>query len=119
MTKTKKTESEKKTEAESAVREISKLAGRGAAEVWTIFVRKSIVLGLSIVLVAAALIFAGVWMTLQLPVNPIGAGLFGVALLLLFVAVNYLGNPMYFAMNDVTATIKKIAQKDKDGWKFN
>lgn len=120
MAKKKDVSKEQVKEAENAAREISKLAGRTVGEVWTIFVRKSIVKGLSITLVASALIFGGVWFMLGLPVNPIGMGLFAVALALLFIAINYLGNPAYYAMTDITEVIKSIGKKGgSDGWNLN
>ena len=111
MTKNKEKQTKQIEEAQNAVAEIAKIAGKGIGEIWKVFVRKTIVQGLSVLfaaicLIAAAVIIAtGVTITLPMAIILI------IAMVLIMVAINLLGNPQYFAMEDSIEVIKNTVGK--------
>jgi len=102
--------SENKSELPATIKEgveaIAKGLGVAAVELWSIFVRQYVVKGITEVFTAFVLIGAGVFLAYQ-------AGywaLIPLALALPFCygAILLLGNPKYYAIQDITKKIKEL-----------
>lgn len=90
----------------AGVEAIAKAMGVAAVELWSIFVRQYVVKGITEVFTALVLIGAGVFIAFQ-------AGywaLIPLALALPFCygSIMLLGNPKYYAINDITKKIKEL-----------
>lgn len=101
-------------EAQDAVGSLAKIAGKGIEEIWKIFVRKNIVHGLSVLFVAICLIAGAIGMGLGWQISVPMAIILIVAIVLIFVAINLLGNPAYYAMEDSIQTIKNAMGRKKN-----
>lgn len=90
----------------SGVEAIAKAMGVAAAELWAIFVRQYIVRGITEVFTALVLIGVGVFLAYHAGYYSLIA--FGLALPFCYGAIMLLGNPKYYAINDITNKIKKL-----------
>lgn len=106
-------------EAKKIIDTLSKGLGVAAGELWSIFIRQYIVKGISeaftaiVMFVAAAVLFQFVMWWALIPVA-IGIGL-------VYGAINYLGNPKYYALNDIVKRVKNfkedVVTKSTSTWK--
>lgn len=90
----------------AGVEAIAKAMGVAAVELWSIFVRQYIVKGLTELFTALVLIGVGVFLAYQ-------AGYwalipFALALPFCYGTIMLLGNPKYYAINDITRKIKEL-----------
>ncbi len=90
----------------AGVEAIAKAMGVAAVELWSIFVRQYIVKGATEVFTALVLIGAGIFLAKQ-------AGYWALipltlALPFCYGAILLLGNPKYYAINDITKKIKEL-----------
>ena len=102
-----------KKEAESipatikaGIEAIAKGLGVAAVELWSIFVRQYIVRGITEVFTALVLIGSGVFLAMQVgywALIPLAA-----ALPFCYGAILLLGNPKYYAIQDITKKIKEL-----------
>lgn len=82
---------------------IAKLAKTGVKELWTIFVRQYIVKGISTVFTALVLVASSVLLAPHVgyfALIPVA-----VAVGLVYNAIAYLGNPKYYALEDITKKV--------------
>lgn len=92
------------SEAKKIIDTLSKGLGVAAGELWGIFIRQYVVKGISelftavVLFVAAFVLFQFISWFALIPVA-IGIGL-------VYGAINYLGNPKYYALNDIVKKIK-------------
>lgn len=92
-----------------AINGAAKLLGVAAVELWGIFVRQYVVRGLNelftavILLVASFFLFPviGLWILV-----PIGA-----AIVLVYGAISYLGNPKYYALEDISERVRSYKKE--------
>ena len=108
MSKSKDTIVDQKLPAtiKSGVEAIAKGLGVAAVELWSIFVRQYIVKGITEVFTALVLIGAGVFLAKVAgywALIPLTA-----ALPFCYGAIMLLGNPKYYAINDITRKIKEL-----------
>ena len=92
----------------AGVEAIAKAMGVAAVELWSIFVRQYVVKGITEVFTALVLIGAGVFIAFQAgywALIPLTA-----ALPFCYGAIMLLGNPKYYAINDITKKIKEIQE---------
>lgn len=85
---------------------IAKGLGVAAVELWSIFVRQYIVKGITEVFTALVLIGAGIFLASQLgywAIIPLAG-----ALPFCYGAIMLLGNPKYYAIQDITNKIKEL-----------
>jgi hypothetical protein len=90
----------------AGVEAIAKAMGVAAVELWEIFVRQYVVKGLTEVFTAFVLIGAGVFIATQFgywSLIPLTA-----ALPFCYGAIMLLGNPKYYAINDITKKINEL-----------
>lgn len=98
------------SEARKAIDAIAKGLGVAAVELWTIFVRQSIVRGVS-ELFTAIVLFAFAWFLKDyigfwaLIPTAIGIGL-------CYGTIHYIGNPKYYALADITKRIGKFKEQN-------
>lgn len=90
----------------AGVEAIAKGLGVAAVELWSIFVRQYVVKGITEVFTALVLIGAGVFIAFQ-------AGYWALipltlALPFCYGAIMLLGNPKYYAINDITKKINEL-----------
>lgn len=85
---------------------IAKGLGVAAAELWSIFVRQYIVKGITEVFTALVLIGGGVFLAVQLGYWALIP--FTAALPFCYGAIMLLGNPKYYAIQDITRKIKEL-----------
>lgn len=90
----------------AGVEAIAKAMGVAAVELWSIFVRQYVVKGITEVFTALVLIGGGIFLATQ-------AGYwalipFTLALPFCYGAILLLGNPKYYAINDITKKIKEL-----------
>ncbi len=88
------------------VEAIAKGLGVAAIELWSIFVRQYVVKGLTQVFTALVLIGAGIFIATQFQYWSLIA--FGLALPFCYAAIMLLGNPKYYAIQDITNKIKDL-----------
>lgn len=88
------------------VEAIAKGLGVAAVELWSIFVRQYIVKGITELFTALVLIGAGVFIATQAGYWSIIA--FAAALPFCYGAIMLLGNPKYYAIQDITNKIKEL-----------
>lgn len=94
------------TTIKAGIEAIAKGLGVAAVELWSIFVRQYIVKGLTEVFTAVVLIGVGVFLAYN-------AGYWALVPLTLalpfcYGAIMLLGNPKYYAINDITKKIKEL-----------
>lgn len=90
----------------AGVEAIAKAMGVAAVELWSIFVRQYVVKGITEVFTALVLIGAGVFLAMKLgywALIPLSA-----ALPFCYGAIMLLGNPKYYAIQDITKKIKEL-----------
>jgi hypothetical protein len=90
----------------AGVEAIAKAMGVAAVELWSIFVRQYIVKGITEVFTALVLIGVGVFLA-----KVAGYWAFvplALALPFCYGAIMLLGNPKYYAINDITKKIKEL-----------
>lgn len=90
----------------AGVEAMAKGLGVAAVELWSIFVRQYIVKGITEVFTALVLIGGGVFVAVQLgywAFIPLAA-----ALPFCYGAILLLGNPKYYAIQDITKKIKEL-----------
>lgn len=90
----------------AGVEAIAKAMGVAAVELWSIFVRQYVVKGITEVFTALVLIGAGVFLAYQAgywALIPLVA-----ALPFCYGSIMLLGNPKYYAINDITKKIKEL-----------
>src|SRR5690242_6104860 len=90
----------------AGVEAIAKGLGVAAVELWSIFVRQYVVTGLTEVFTALVLIGAGVFMAFHIDwwsLIPLV-----LALPFCYGAIMSLGNPKYYAIQDITRKIKEL-----------
>ena len=90
----------------AGIEAIAKAMGVAAVELWSIFVRQYIVKGVTELFTALVLVGAGVFLAYQ-------AGYWAIIPLALALPFCYgtimlLGNPKYYAINDITKKIKEL-----------
>ena len=98
-------------QAKQVVDSLAKGLGVAATELWSIFVRQYIVRGLNelftaIVFFAAAFIMKDYLAWWALIPTAIGIGF-------TYGAISYLGNPKYYALNDIVRRIKDLKDEGK------
>ena len=92
------------SEAKKIIDSLAKGLGVAAGELWGIFIRQYVVKGISeaftalVLFIGAAVLFQFVGWFALIPVA-VGIGL-------VYGAINYLGNPKYYALNDIVKRIK-------------
>ena len=91
---------------EDALEALAKGLGVGAVELWSIFVRQFVVKGLVQVFTAVVLIATGVFIATQFQYWALIP--FGLALTFCYPAILLLGNPKYYAIQDITQKIKEL-----------
>lgn len=84
-----------------AINSIADLVGKGATEVYKMFVRNTIVEGLILVIIALGLIGGAVVLALGIVLPPASWGLLALALGAIVWAVSLLANPAYHALGDL------------------
>lgn len=93
-----------------ALQQISKLLGVAVTELWTIFVRQYVVRGLN-ELFTAVVLFTGAYFLKDYihfwALIPVALGIG-----LVYGAISYLGNPKYYALEDITDRIRDFSQKE-------
>ncbi len=90
----------------AGVEAIAKAMGVAAVELWSIFVRQYVVKGVTEVFTALILIGAGVFLAYKVgywALIPLG-----LALPFCYGAIMLLGNPKYYAINDITKKINEL-----------
>lgn len=85
---------------------LAKGLGVAAIELWSIFVRQYVVKGATQVFTALVLIGVGVFIAFQLGYWALIP--FGLALPFCYGAIMLLGNPKYYAIQDITDKIKEL-----------
>jgi hypothetical protein len=90
----------------SGVEAIAKAMGVAAVELWSIFVRQYVVKGLTEFFTAVVLISAGVVLVSKIHYWSLLA--FGAALPFCYGTILLLGNPKYYAIQDITRKIKEL-----------
>lgn len=90
----------------AGVEAIAKAMGVAAVELWSIFVRQYIVKGITEVFTALVLIGAGVHIAFAFGYWALVP--FALALPFCYGAIMLLGNPKYYAINDITKKIKEL-----------
>ncbi len=90
----------------AGIEAIAKAMGVAAVELWEIFVRQYVVKGITEVFTALVLIGAGVFIATQFQYWALIP--FGLALPFCYGAIMLLGNPRYYAINDITKKIKEL-----------
>lgn len=103
-----------------AVDAVAKGIGVAAVELWSIFVRQYFVKGLTelttaiLLCVASYFLYAAIGLWILVPL--------GVALLFLYGAIQLLGNPKYYALEDITGKVKAFTDEKKksssDSWRY-
>lgn len=99
-------DSELPSTIKDGVEAIAKGLGVAAVELWSIFVRQYIVKGVTEVFTALVLVGAGVFFAFHIDwwaVIPLAA-----ALPFCYGAIMLLGNPKYYAIQDITRKIKEL-----------
>lgn len=91
---------------QQAIEAIAKGIGVGAVELWSIFVRQYVVKGLTQVFTAVVLIGAGIFIATQFQYWALIP--FGLALPFCYAAIMLLGNPKYYAIQDITRKINAL-----------
>ena len=91
---------------EAALESLAKGLGVGAVELWSIFVRQYVVKGLVQVFTALVLIAVGVFIAFQFQYWALIP--FAFALTFCYPAILLLGNPKYYAIQDITKKIKTL-----------
>ncbi len=91
---------------QDAIEAIAKGLGVGAVELWSIFVRQYVVKGLTQVFTALVLIGAGIFIATQFQYWALIP--FGFALPFCYAAIMLLGNPKYYAIQDITKKINEL-----------
>lgn len=102
----KKTESELPVSIKEGVEAIAKGLGVAAVELWSIFVRQYVVKGVTEVFTALVLIGAGIFLAYHIDwwaLIPLT-----LALPFCYGAILLLGNPKYYAIQDITNKIKEL-----------
>lgn len=89
-----------------AIEAIAKGLGVAAVELWSIFVRQYVVKGLTELFTAVVLIAVGAFLATQVGYWSLIA--FGAALPFCYGSIMLLGNPKYYALEDITKKIKEI-----------
>lgn len=90
----------------AGVEAIAKAMGVAAVELWSIFVRQYIVKGLTELFTALVLVGAGIFIATQAgywSLIPLAA-----ALPFCYGTIMLLGNPKYYAINDITKKINEL-----------
>lgn len=100
------------TEAKKIIDSLAKGLGVAATELWGIFVRQYVVRGLNELFTALVLFVAAWFLKDYLSFWALAPVAFGIGLI--YGAINYLGNPKYFALNDIVERVKDF----KDGKKI-
>lgn len=90
----------------AGVEAIAKAMGVAAVELWSIFVRQYVVKGITEVFTALVLIGAGVHIAFVFGYWSLIP--FGLALPFCYGAIMLLGNPKYYAIQDITKKIKEL-----------
>lgn len=90
----------------AAIEAIAKGMGVAAAELWGIFVRQYVVKGVTEVFTALVLIGVGVFTAITLKYWAFIP--FALALPFCYGAILLLGNPKYYAIQDITKKIKEL-----------
>jgi len=90
----------------AGVEAIAKGLGVAAVELWSIFVRQYIVKGITELFTALVLIGVGVFLAYQVGYWSLIA--FALALPFCYGTILLLGNPKYYAINDITKKIKEL-----------
>ena len=90
----------------AGVEAIAKAMGVAAVELWSIFVRQYVVKGLTELFTALVLIGTGIFIATQVgywALIPLA-----IALPFCYGTIMLLGNPKYYAINDITKKIKEL-----------
>lgn len=106
MAEKKKKDSELPKTIKEGVEAIAKAMGVAAVELWTIFVRQYVVKGITEVFTALVLIGTGAFLATKVgywALIPLAA-----ALPFCYGAILLLGNPKYYAIQDITDKIKEL-----------
>ena len=90
----------------AGIEAIAKGLGVAAVELWEIFVRQYIVRGLTEVFTALILVGIGVFLAFQIGYWSLIP--FGLALPLFYGSIQLLGNPKYYAIEDITEKINEL-----------
>lgn len=90
----------------AGVEAIAKAMGVAAVELWSIFVRQYVVKGITEVFTAVVLIGAGIFIAYQVGYWALIP--FALSLPFCYGAIMLLGNPKYYAINDITKKIKEL-----------
>lgn len=90
----------------AGVEALAKGLGVAAIELWSIFVRQYVVKGVTELFTALVLIGSGVFLATKVDYYSLIA--FGLALPFCYGAILLLGNPKYYAINDITRKIKEL-----------
>lgn len=90
----------------AGVEAIAKAMGVAAVELWSIFVRQYVVKGVTELF--TALVFIGAGLVLMPKVHYWSLFAFAAALPFCYGTILLLGNPKYYAINDITRKIKEL-----------
>lgn len=108
--KTNSKQEKKVEEAQEAISDITQIIGKGINEVWKIFVRKNIVFGISLVFAAFCTLAAVIAISLGVKFTIPSIILLIVSSLLIVVAINFIGNSSYLAMEDSINKVRDITE---------
>ena len=95
--------------ATKAVEAVAKSLGVATVELWKIFVRQYIVKGLAnvfvaiVLYVAAYLLWGAIGLFALIPIS--------IATTIVYMAIPYIGNPQYYAIEDITTRVKDFLSK--------
>lgn len=99
-------------QAKQVIDSLAKGLGVAATELWTIFVRQYIVRGANELFTALVLFVGAFFLKDWIQFWALIPAAIGVGFV--YGAISYLGNPKYYALNDIVARIKKFKdEKDK------
>lgn len=100
------------SEAKKVIDSLAKGLGVAATELWGIFVRQYVVRGLNELFTALVLFVAAWFLKDYISFWALAPVAFGIGLI--YGAISYLGNPKYFALNDIVERVREF----KDGKKI-
>lgn len=95
-------------EAKKVIDALAKGLGVAAAELWTIFVRQSVVKGLNELFTALILFVFAFFLKDYISFWALIPTAIGIAFV--YGAINYLGNPKYYALNDIVERVKNFKE---------
>lgn len=90
----------------AGIEAVAKGLGVAAIELWSIFVRQYVVKGITELFTALVFIGAGIFLSTKIHYYALIP--FGLALPFCYGAILSLGNPKYYAIQDITRKIKEV-----------